>query len=121
MDEARGPLPNTPGPEADKKELEAHYNRWQERAACVAYDVTIWMCLWCARTDVDLTIRQEHTRDEPMFCSEHCRNAKAAHEEKCWPKPRVSAEEIERRQAAERKRARQAESADSYGHGPVRV
>lgn len=116
-----GPLPNVPGPEADAETLRYHYIKWLTRTTIMAYEWRIYACGWCARTDIDLTVRKNGTRDEPMFCSERCRDAKAAFEEKCWPKPKVSAKELERRLAHEEKRSRQAKSIDSYGHGPVRV
>ena len=115
------PLSDTPGPEADADTLRRHYIRWLDTTSCLSYDNRIWTCAWCARQDVDLTVRERGSRDEPRFCSERCRDAKAAYERECWPKPVVSEEDIERRLAKEEKRKRQDKSADSYGHGPVRV
>lgn len=118
---ALGPLPDTPGPEADAEALRAHYIRWLDTTSYLSYNGRAYACAWCARQDVDLTVRQVGSRDEATFCSDRCRGAKAAYEAKCWPKPAVSEEDIERQLAREGKRARRAQSADSYGHGPVRV
>jgi len=119
------PMPNVPGPEADATALRRHYALWLAVTSGYNYETRIYACGWCARTDIDLEVRRPGRR-EPLFCCERCRDAKVAYEEKCWPKPEVSEEDLERAEAREQERRRRATREDEgkvhdYGTGAVRV
>jgi hypothetical protein len=69
------PLTDSPGPEATRDVLHAHYQLVQTALACHAYDDVIYTCHWCLSSEPLAFGKLGERSGTKMYCTERCQLA----------------------------------------------